>query len=113
MDEGNKILNCEYVDSESLMYYNEYGYRLSIICKDMFEDEDKINKIGNMITLRNKRDVGYLYGDTILMDEDKSLKREDVNKIMRIGFSIDWEKYEREMNEKTAKMIEEMNKLFG
>jgi len=43
------VLKTEYTDNETLTYLIEHGYYCGVICKDIFEESDKINKIASLI----------------------------------------------------------------
>lgn len=90
-DNAKKYLNCELSEHETLDYLDNFGYRCGIICKDITDPNDTVNKIASLICIKQRQSGNSVYGDVLLVDDKKDLTKEDLSKIMRIAFNIDYE----------------------
>ncbi len=90
-ENAKKYLNCDTTDHETLNYLDNFGYKCGVICKDITDSNDKINKIASLICIKQRRNGSSVYCDVLLVDDKKDLTKEDLSKIMRIVFNIDYE----------------------
>jgi predicted glycosyl hydrolase (DUF1957 family) len=105
----NEVLKTEYTDNETLTYLMEHGYYCGVICKDIFEESDKINKIASLICKKAQSKGNWICGDVILMDNFKLLTKSNLSNIMRIAFDLDYNKWSRGINIKVKERLKELD----
>jgi hypothetical protein len=88
---AKNYLNCDMTEHETLNYLNNFGYKCRVISKDISISNDKINKIASLICIKQRQNGNSVYGDVLLVDDKKDLTKEDLSKIMRVAFNIDYE----------------------
>ncbi|ARF08052.1 hypothetical protein Catovirus_1_102 [Catovirus CTV1] len=100
----NKILNTEYTDGISITWLDDHGYKLAIICKDLFEKGDRYNVIASLISFKN------LCGPCLLVDDDINLTFEDLSKIINLSKNFDMVKYRIECQNNMDELLKYFEK---
>lgn len=89
-DNAKKYLDCDTTDYETLNYLKNFGYKCRVIHKNVTNDNDTKNKIASLLCIEQTRNGKIVFGDVLLVDDKKDLTKEDLSKIMRIAFNIDY-----------------------
>jgi hypothetical protein len=98
------ILKTNCANIVDLAYLNHFDYELGIICKDMFDDDDKYNFVASL--LYKKASIG---GNVIIYDENIDITLDNLSDIFDLANNFDYGKYQHDCNNKFEKNLEELN----
>ena len=104
MNKKTQILESGTLNFDTLTYMGEFGYKLCLFSRE--KEGDEVNEVASILSKQICSKGDKIYGPALLVDDDKNLTVDELNKIVEIATNYDYTSFEKRQLDKLAEAMQ-------